>query len=114
VSALVADSVPVKLECRTTCPFNETNEPGPNITVDRSAMPVKWKWPLGSPLKLRASAVSIEWKPTLEAPLPAEPCAKVEPVETIALVPYGCTKFRISMFPVTARTFRLAESAKPK
>ncbi len=25
-----------------------------------------------------------------------------EPSERITLIPYGCTKFRISMFPVTA------------
>jgi len=30
------------------------------------------------------------------------PAVKSKPVETVTLIPYGCTKFRISMFPVTA------------
>jgi hypothetical protein len=76
------------------------------ITVERSAMPGKWDWPLESPLKLHAGAVPIDWKPTLEKPLPAEPFAEEGHSERITLVPYGCTKFRVSMFPVTQRTFK--------
>jgi hypothetical protein len=93
---------------------SEGDKPGSDITVERSPMPGKWNWPLESPLRLRASAVSIDWKPTLETPLPSEPFAKGGPLEPITLVPYGCTKFRVSMFPVTKRTFKSAESAKQK
>ena len=82
------------------------DKPDAGITVKRGPMPVKWDWPLESPLKLRASAVSIDWKPTLEKPLPSEPFAKGGPPEPIILVPYGCTKFRVSMFPVTQGTFK--------
>ena len=87
------------------------DRPDFDITVKRSEMPVKWNWPLESPLKLRTSAVAIDWKPTLKAPLPSKPFAMGETPEPITLVPYGCTKFRISMFPVTEKTF---ESVKQR
>jgi DUF1680 family protein len=92
-------------------------QPGPAqsaIAVERQAMPAKWDWPLGSPLKLRASAVAIDWNPAPKAPrLPAAAVAGREPAEAITLVPYGCTKFRISMFPVTERTFAASNMKKP-
>ena len=75
----------------------------PGITVERNAMPAKWGWPLASPLRLKANAQAIDWNPNPARPLlPNVPTAKAKPDETITLVPYGCTKFRISMFPVTA------------
>lgn len=81
------------------------------IGVDRRPMPAKWDWPLASPLTLRLNAVPIDWKPTPDAPrLPAETAASDGPPEEITLVPYGCTKFRIAMFPVTERAWRLAEA----
>jgi hypothetical protein len=75
----------------------------PGLVVERAAMPVQWDWPLKAPLKLRANAVEIAWNPDPKAPrLPLLPAARLKPAETVTLVPYGCTKFRISMFPVTA------------
>ncbi len=75
----------------------------PNITVERQPMPAKWNWPLESPLKLQANAVTIDWNPSLKMPrLPDMPVVGQKPSGKITLVPYGCTKFRISMFPVTA------------
>ena len=35
--------------------------------------------------------------------LPAEPVVRGGSPERITLIPYGCTKFRISMFPITQR-----------
>jgi hypothetical protein len=79
----------------------DVQEPG--LTVDRSAMPARWDWPLAAPLKLRANAVEVAWNPDPKAPrLPPLPAARTKPPERVTLVPYGCTKFRISMFPVTA------------
>jgi hypothetical protein len=75
----------------------------PNLTIERSAMPARWDWPLAAPLKVRANAVEVAWNPDPKAPrLPLLPIEKTKPAEQITLVPYGCTKFRISMFPVTA------------
>lgn len=48
------------------------------IEVARVPMPAKWDWPLDAPLKLRTKA--------------ADGAA-------LELVPYGCAKLRISMFP---------------
>ena len=73
------------------------------ITVERGAMPAKWDWPLDAPLKLRASGVAFDWKPSMKEPLPTAPIP-AGAAEKIALVPYGSTKFRVSMFPVTERT----------
>lgn len=78
---------------------------GTDIIVERGPMPGKWSWPLASPLKLAARAVSFNWKPTRDQPLPSEPVAQGEAPEKIMLVPYGCTKFRVSMFPITDRVF---------
>lgn len=75
----------------------------PNLTVERSPLPARWDWPLAAPLKLRANAVEVAWRPDPKAPrLPLLPAPKSGPVERITLVPYGCTKFRMAMLPVTA------------
>lgn len=75
----------------------------PDITVERQAMPARWDWPLESRLKLTVNAMAIDWTPASELPrLPDQPVAKQKASEKITLIPYGCTKFRISMFPVTA------------
>ncbi len=72
------------------------------FTVDRHAMPEHWDWPLAAPLRLRTTAVPIDWQPDPADPrLPAGPVAGQEPAQEVELVPYGCTKFRVSMFPVT-------------
>jgi hypothetical protein len=75
----------------------------PSLAVERTAMSARWDWPLNAPLKLQARVAEIIWDPDPKAPrLPFLPATKSKPAETVTLVPYGCTKFRISMFPVTA------------
>ena len=87
---------------------------GADVSMERQAMPAQWDWPLASPLKLRANAVAIDWNPAPKAPrLPSKPFAKQQPPERITLIPYGCTKFRVSMFPITERTFQLSDPEKP-
>lgn len=74
-----------------------------SLAVQRTAMPPRWDWPLAAPLQLRARAAAIEWELDPKAPhLPSGPIAVTTSAETVTLVPYGCTKFRISMFPVTS------------
>jgi hypothetical protein len=85
-----------------------------SITVERGPMPARWDWPLASPLRLRVAVNSIDWKPTPKQPLPAEPFAAQGPPGqmTLDLIPYGCTKLRVSMFPVTQRAFKGADAGK--
>ena len=85
-----------------------------DIVVDRQAMPAKWDWPLASPLKLQANGVAIDWNPDGQGTSPAAtPIATPKGPERITLIPYGCTKFRVSMFPITERVFRLSDLEKP-
>jgi hypothetical protein len=78
---------------------------GNGITVERTDMPGQWDWPLESPLRLRVPAVPCDWSPNYYEPLPPDAVAD-GPRETLTLVPYGCTRFRVSMFPVTERAWR--------
>jgi uncharacterized protein len=76
---------------------------GADIRVERQAMPARWDWPLASPLRLRANAVACDWTPSFESALPAKPIAQRGKTKSITLIPFGCTKFRVSMFPVTVK-----------
>jgi DUF1680 family protein len=81
-----------------------------DIKVRRQPMPAKWNWPLAAPLTLEVSAAAIDWNPEPAAPrLPAQPAVVTKPSERITLVPYGCTKFRVSMLPVTRRAWNVLE-----
>ena len=85
--------------------------PEAETAVKRQAMPAKWDWPPEAPLTLRANAVAIDWSPAPEPPrLPPEPIAKSGPTETVTLIPYGCTRFRISMFPITERAWNASQA----
>jgi hypothetical protein len=84
---------------------NAADRGGADVEVQRQAMPAHWNWPLDAPLALRVAARHFDWTPSNEQALPAAPVAG-EPTDTVRLVPYGCTKFRISMFPVTARAWK--------
>jgi hypothetical protein len=57
-----------------------------------------------TPVKLSVPAQAIDWTPTDAQALPDAPVAGKN-AQPIRLVPYGCTKFRISMFPVTPRAW---------
>jgi len=76
----------------------------PEITVGRHPMPAQWDWPLAAPLRMTVNAMPIDWEPDWKDPaLPAAPFAKDKASQRITLIPYGCTKFRVSMFPVAER-----------
>ena len=57
-----------------------------SISVERCAMPAVWDWPLDAPVKLHLVDAAGEPR---------------------TLVPYGCTKMRISAFPVAETPARL-------
>jgi hypothetical protein len=83
---------------------NDATQSGADITVERTAMPAKWNWPLVSPVTLKVPARTFDWHPTDTQPLPGAPVKGIKE-ECIRLVPYGCTRFRISMFPVTKKAW---------
>jgi uncharacterized protein len=82
----------------------DVSQPDAGITVERKPMPPHWNWPLNAPVSLKAPARPFAWRPTDAQALPDQPLTGAGS-ETIRLVPYGCTKFRISMFPVTSRSW---------
>lgn len=67
-------------------------------------MPHHWDWPLEAPLVLKVPVQAFDWNPTDTHALPDRPVTGTAS-ELVRLVPYGCTKFRVSMFPVTARAW---------
>ena len=78
---------------------------GQLITVQRKPMPETWNWSLDSPLKLTVNAMEFDWKPTENKILPEKPIEKGNPFK-IQLVPYGTTKFRVTMFPVSLASYQ--------
>jgi hypothetical protein len=70
------------------------------IQVLRRPMPARWNWALESPVQLSVKMKEFDWQPTEAEPLPKQPVKGARPAR-ILLVPYGCTKFRVSMLPVT-------------
>ena len=74
------------------------------ISVVHRPMPAKWTWSIDAPVELKVDAREFNWQPTELQPLPKDVVAGGTPAKVV-LVPYGCTKFRVSMFPVTAKTW---------
>jgi len=74
------------------------------IKVKRKPMPHHWDWPLDAPVAIQVPSRSFDWNPNDAQALPERPVTGGLS-ESIRLVPYGCTKFRISMFPVTSRSW---------
>jgi hypothetical protein len=77
--------------------------------IERKSPPAIWDWPFDAPITIELPARTFDWHPTDIEPLPAQPVEGTA-AETIRLIPYGCTKFRISMFPVTQKAWQ----AKPE
>jgi hypothetical protein len=85
---------------------------GSDMTVERGPMPAKWDWPLASPLKISVPAVGFEWKSTFSIKRKREEFAFPSSAitagskDTITLIPYGCTRFRVAKFPVTEQALK--------
>lgn len=70
------------------------------IEIVRQKMPAPWRWQLeDAPVQLRLAARRFDWQPTELEPLPKASVTNSRPAR-VTLVPYGCTKFRVSMFPL--------------
>ena len=81
------------------------NKIAEDIEVIKKPMPANWSWQIAdAPIRLKVKAKEIKWEPGQMQPLPATP-VKEGNAATITLVPYGCTKFRITMFPVSEETY---------
>jgi uncharacterized protein len=74
------------------------------IQVIRHPMPVRWTWSLDAPVQLSVKVKEFPWQPTEHQPLPKDVVTAGKSAK-ILLVPYGCTKFRVSMLPVTRTTW---------
>lgn len=73
-------------------------------------MPARWDWPPAAPLEVTVGAVPTHGTPDWKSPtFPKAPVAREKVSERTPLIPYDCTKSRISMFPATAE----AEYAPP-
>jgi hypothetical protein len=80
------------------------SEDAGTVSILRSEMPQTWSWQIEeAPVRLRVKAKTFDWQPSPILPLPKEEVTGIEGVEDIILVPYGCTKFRITMFPVAKK-----------
>jgi uncharacterized protein len=83
---------------------NDAAQKGKDIEVERKPMPSRWDWPLAAPIVLKVAAREFDWHPAENQALP-KTVVKGTKAAQIELIPYGCTKFRISMFPVTAKAW---------
>lgn len=76
-----------------------------DIKVVRKPFAKDWDWQIDdSPIRLIVKAKVFDWSPTQVQPLPAELISDGQDT-TIQLIPYNCTKFRVTMFPVTKQTW---------
>lgn len=70
-----------------------------DVKVYHYSMPSYWSWSMKeSPIVLEVKATPFDWKVTPEQPIPKSNIEDGKS-EFIKLVPYGCTHFRITMFP---------------
>ena len=70
--------------------------------VQRQSVARPWRWQVDSPVKITVEALRGSWEHDEAFPaLPSAEQISVEAAEPITLIPYGCAKLRVSMFPVT-------------
>lgn len=79
-----------------------SDRPTDGMSIKRGKMPARWDWPHAAPVSLTVPARAVERNAGdgHGDTLPDAPVAGKER-EMLDLIPYGCAKFRVSMFPVT-------------
>jgi hypothetical protein len=83
--------------------LSENADPDTLFSVERRPVAPQPFTLAASPLLLRGKAKRIpEWQEYggFTGPIPWSPIRSRQPQEEIVLVPYGCTKLRISEFPI--------------
>ena len=81
------------------------------IIVTKKPLTGKWTWQLDAPIQLKVKAKQFDWNPTDAQPLPATPIMDGKET-TIDLIPYGCAKFRVTMFPMTEKSWNSFKAVK--
>lgn len=77
-----------------------------DVKVVKRTMVKDWAWKIeDAPILLRVKAEEFDWRPMQFQPLPSKSISSNKET-TIDLIPYGCTKFRVTMFPVTKETWK--------
>ena len=72
------------------------------IEVTRQSMPERWDWRVDAPIQLKIKAQAASWAFNPNVPLlPTPEQVETKGEQVITLVPYGCAKLRVSMFPFT-------------
>ena len=79
---------------------------GTTIKVERDTKPARWDWPLAAPLRLKLPAQALAWPGNDPGVLPG--LVDDGDATEVTLVPYGCAKYRIALFPVSATAWRAA------
>jgi hypothetical protein len=102
---------PADWEIYPTSPWNyaldiDPSAPARSIQVSEHPLGPQPFSPAGAPVSLTVQGRRLpEWKREggCAADTPPSPVRSTEPLETLTLIPYGCTNLRITEFPVLDR-----------
>jgi hypothetical protein len=103
-----ADKWPSR-ELLPTTPWNyalvlDEKDPAESLKISRKAPVASQPFtPEAAPITLAASARRVpEWQlvQNCPGPVPPSPVASTEPIEQVELIPMGCARLRITVFPV--------------
>lgn len=81
----------------------DINDVNKDIKIQRGKMGHPWTWkPTDAPVTLQVNANKVDWDATWAQPLPKNALTS-KGKKKVTLVPYNVTKFRVTLFPKTAK-----------